>query len=112
MTGIGRGRRSIAIVGGITAAAVVAALVVLGVVGVEQTVTAGSQARVCGVRLGVDVSGDAVRLLGASDASLAVGDRVRVGPLCVVEVVGIDDADATAGEDGASAHVQLRWRLW
>jgi hypothetical protein len=67
---------------------------------------------VCGVTLGVTVSDQRVRLLGASDASYAEGDRVRVAPFCVIEVVAIDDARLASDADGSSALVELRWRLW
>jgi len=86
--------------------------VVFGVVGIGQTVTAGTQPIVCGVRVGVASSDQSVRLLGVSDEQHAPGDRVRVSDLCVVEIVGIDDQADAADEDGAGARVQLWWRLW
>lgn len=111
-----RGRRvggTVALLGGAAALAVV---VVGGVFGVSQTVGAGTQPSVCGTTIGVAVAGPMVRLLGASDRPLAPGDRVRLGPLCVVEIVNIEDVDvaATGAEDadGGGARVELRWRLW
>ena len=107
-----RGRTVGFVAAGVAVAAVAAGVVVFGVVGVGQTVSAGAQTQVCGVPIGVSVSDDrTVRLLGASDEALAPGDRVRVSPLCVVEVVDIQgevDPDA----DGGGARVELRWRLW
>lgn len=105
-----RGGRIVAIGGGVVVVAAAVAAVALGVVGVGQTVAAGSQAQVCGVTVGVSVSDGTVRLLGVSDETLAPGDRVRVSPLCVVEVVAIDGGDDP--DDDGGAHVELRWRLW
>lgn len=106
-----RAGRIAAVGAGVVVAAGAVAAIVLGVVGVGQTVSAGAQAQVCGMTLGVSVSGQTVRLPGVSDESLAPGDRVRVSPLCVVEVVAIDHGDAGPDDDGG-ARVELRWRLW
>lgn len=101
-----------AVAGSVIAVVVVAALIIFGVVGITQTVRAGTQATVCGVDVGVTSSEETVRLLGVSDSTLAVGDRVRVSALCVIEIVSVDNSDMVPGHDGASAKVQLRWTLW
>jgi len=108
---VSRARRVAVVGGGVLAAVVVALVCVFGLVGIEQTVSAGSQPRVCGVTVGVTSTDQTVRLLGASEETLAPGDRVRLSPLCVVEIVGIESA-AASDEDGAGARVQLRWRWW
>ncbi|MBC9936514.1 MULTISPECIES: hypothetical protein [unclassified Leucobacter] len=107
-----RGRRVGIIVGALIIAGAAICAIVFGVVGISQTVTAGTQPRVCGVTLGVTSSDQGVRLLGASDATLVPGDRVRVGPMCVVEVISIDDSGVNPDADGGGARVQLKWRLW
>lgn len=107
-----RGGKALVVTAGVVVAAAAVVAVVLGVVGVGQTVSAGAQAQVCGTTVGVTVSEQTVRLLGVSDESLAPGDRVRVSPLCVVEVVGIDHGEAGPDDDGGAARVELRWRLW
>ncbi|GAA1327407.1 hypothetical protein ACFSWE_15465 [Leucobacter albus] len=104
----------IAIVAGV---AILATLLVFGVIGVGRTVVAGSETQLCGARVGVVVADDAsVRLLGTDAGRLAVGDRARIGAFCVVEVVGISESgtNTAPGEDvdGGGASVQLRWRLW
>lgn len=104
-----RGRK-IALIGAGVVAAAVAIGAVVGTIGIGQTVTAGTQSTVCGVTVGVSVSGQTVRLLGASDETLSPGDRVRVSPVCVIEIVSIDDG-GSATDDGGG-RVQLRWRLW
>ncbi|MEV8339296.1 hypothetical protein [Leucobacter sp. NPDC077196] len=107
------------IIGGAAVVGAVVAVGVLGFVGVERTVIAGTQVRMCGTSVGVSVvePGRAVQLLGVSDAPLAAGDRARAHALCVVEVVRIEGADgqdagAETDADGAQATVHLRWRLW
>ncbi len=116
-----RGRIA-ASIGGVALTGAAVAVGLLGFVGVERTVPAGAQTRICGATVGVSVSepGRSARLLGVSESALAAGDRVRVHPLCVVEMlnvegpgaegsdVGTPDADA----DGAQAAVHRRWRLW
>ena len=99
---------------GIGLVAVIAAVGVItfGFVGVNQTVRAGTQSKVCGVQVGVTASGDTVRLLGVSDDSLSPGDRVRVSALCAVEVVSIDTSESAPDADGAGPSVHLKWRLW
>ena len=107
-----RGRKVGVIAGGLVLVAAAVATVAFGFVGVSQTVESGTQARVCGVTIGVTVSDQRVRLLGASDESFIEGDRVRVAPFCVVEVVAIEETGLSADADGSSARVELRWRLW
>jgi hypothetical protein len=107
---IGR-RVSIMAVSGIALAAVVL-VVVFGVVGISQTVSAGTQPTVCGTTLGVTFSDDSVRFPGVSDGQYSTGERVRLSPLCVVEIVGVDDGAVASADDGSSARVQLTWRLW
>ena len=104
-----RGRRVAAIGGGVAA---VAAAIVFGVVGIEQTVSAGGQARICGLTVGVTTSDQTVRLAGTSGGPYGPGDRVRVAALCVVEIVSIEETPAGPDDDGGSARVHLRWRLW
>lgn len=104
----------IAVVAGV---AILAALLVFGVIGVGRSVVAGTETQLCGTRVGVAVSDDtSVRLLGTDAGRLSVGDRARIGTFCVVEVVDIEEggANATPGEDadGGGTRVQLRWRLW
>jgi len=108
-----RGRTAAVIGVGVVAVAAAVLAVVFGVVGVGRTITAGTQPTVCGTTLGVTSADDSVRFPGVSDNQYAVGERVRLSPLCVVEVVGIDAAPAVSDdEDGAGARVQIRWRLW
>lgn len=117
-----RRKRIAAGVGGVAIAGAVVAVGMLGFVGVERTVPAGAQTRICGATIGVSVSepGRSARLLGVSESALAAGDRARVHPLCVVEVLSVagpgDDGPGVAGPgadaDGAQAAVHLRWRLW
>ncbi len=125
-----RGRRIAVIVGGAAVAGAVVAVGWLGFAGIERTVVAGTQSRICGTMVGVSSvePGRSVRVLGPSDATLAVGDRARVHALCVVEVVGIegqhaegadvdradvDGADVDGADvEGAAERVRLRWRLW
>lgn len=104
-----RGRRAAAIVGGVAAVALAAAVVGLGIVGVEQTVTTGTQPQICGATVSLSGSGPTVRLAGET---VGPGDRVRLTPLCVVEILSIEDDGLGADEDGGSARVHLRWRLW
>ncbi|KIP51929.1 hypothetical protein SD72_12420 [Leucobacter komagatae] len=103
----------IAVISGV---AMIAALLVFGVIGIGRTVGAGSEAQVCGTRVGVAASSDgSVRLLGTETGALSVGDRSRIGAFCVVEVVDINasaPAAPNASTDGGGASVQLRWRLW
>lgn len=104
----------IAIVAGV---AILAALLVFGVIGVGRTVVAGTQTQLCGTRVGVTLADDtSVRLLGTDAGTLSVGDRARIGAFCVVEVVDIDASGASAAPsehaDGGGASVHLRWRLW
>lgn len=106
------GRKVGIIVGSLIVAGAAICAVVFGIVGISQTVTAGTQPRVCGATLGVTSSDEGVRLLGASDATLTPGDRVRVGPMCVVEIISIDDSGVDPNADGGGARVQLKWRLW
>jgi len=105
-------KRAGLIAGAVVVVAAAAAVVVFGFVGIEQTVKAGTQTTVCGVKVGVNVGDGAVSLLGVTDAPLAPGERARVAPLCVVEVVGIADSGLDADADGSSADATLRWRLW
>ena len=127
-----RGRRIAAVVCGVVALAAVATVGVLGFAGVTRVVAVGGQTQICGAKVGVSAveSGKSVKLLGVADTALTPGDRVRVHPLCVVEVVSIDapevdalEADASANNasaasdagapaDGAGGRVELRWRLW
>ena len=117
-----RRKRIAAGVGGVAIAGAVVAVGLLGFVGVERTVPAGAQTRICGATIGVSVSepGRSARLLGVSESALAAGDRARVHPLCVVEVLSVagpgDAGSSVAGSgadaDGAQAAVRLRWRLW
>ena len=114
-----RGGRIAAIVGGAAAAGAVVAVGLLGFVGVERTVPAGTETRICGSTIGVSmVDPGRVRLLGASDAALEAGDRARIHAFCVVEVLGVEGAGSSGGDDGSEAAdgsqatVQLRWRLW
>lgn len=107
-----RGRNFAAAGVGIVAAIATAGVIVFGFVGISQTVRSGTQTKVCGTQIGVTGSGDSVRLLGVSDAALSTGDRVRVGALCVVEIVSIDAINAAPDSDGAGPSVQLKWRLW
>lgn len=106
-----KGRLGAVIIGGLTAVIAIVVVIVLGFVGVNVSATSGTQTQVCGVTLGINASDDTVRLLGASDRTLVPGDRVRVAPLCVVEVVSID-GDVDSDLDGDGPVVQLRWRLW
>lgn len=105
-------RRAGLVIGGIVVVAVAAAVVVFGFIGIEQTVKAGTQTTVCGVKVGVNVGDGAVSLLGATDSPLSPGERARIAPLCVVEVVSISDSGLDADADGSSADATLRWRLW
>ena len=107
-----KGRLGAVIIGGLTAVIAIVVVIVLGFVGVNVNATSGTQTQVCGVTLGINASGNTVRLLGASDRTLAPGDRVRVAPLCVVEVVSIDGDDSDTDLDGDGPVVHLRWRLW
>src|SRR5690554_1653773 len=86
----------------------IAVVLMLGLVGVSATVTAGAQSTVCGNTVGVSASDQYVQLLGVSDRSLAPGDRVRAGALCVIEVVNIDNPGSDADQDGATADIHLR----
>lgn len=107
-----RGTR-LALTGGSVVVAVLTVLVVVfGLVGVTRTVPAGTQVRVCGTQLGVNVSGQSVQLLRLTDEALAIGDRVRASPICVIEVLGIEPGASQSDQDGSTAQVQLRWRLW
>jgi len=106
-----KGRLGAVIISGLTAVIAIVVVIVLGFVGVNVSATSGTQTQVCGVTLGINASDDTVRLLGASDRTLVPGDRVRVAPLCVVEVVSID-GDVDSDLDGDGPVVQLRWRLW
>lgn len=105
------GRRAAVAGASLVVIAAIVAVVVFGFVGIAQTVSAGTQSTVCGVTVGVTSTGQTVRLLGASDASLSPGDRVRLSALCVAEIVAVDGG-AAPGDDGAGARVQLRWRSW
>lgn len=107
-----RGKRISVITGSIVVAALAVVAIVWGVIGITQSVSAGGQTTICGVKVGVTASDQTARLVGLSDEALSPGDRVRLSPLCVVEVVSIDSSNAAPGEDGGSAHVQLKWRLW
>jgi hypothetical protein len=96
----------------VIALAAVVLVVVFGVVGISQTVSAGTQPTVCGTTLGVTSSDDSVRFPGVSDGQHTAGERVRLSPLCVVEIVRVDNGAAASANDGSSARVQLTWRLW
>lgn len=104
-----RGKRIAVIAGGLVVAA---GVIVFGVIGIGSTVRDTTQTTVCGVKVGATVTEGTVRLLGVSEESLSPGDRVRVNPLCVVEVVGIEDRELPAGYDGSKTDVKLRWGLW
>ncbi|SDQ22755.1 hypothetical protein [Leucobacter chromiiresistens] len=116
-----RGGWIAASIGGVALTGTVVAVGLLGFVGVERTVPAGAQTRICGATVGVSVSepGRSARLLGVSESALAAGDRVRVHPHCVVEVLNVEGPDVaepgaeeSGAADGAQAAVHLRWRLW
>lgn len=109
------GRTVALVIAAALVAVALAAVVILGVVGIEKSVSAGGQTEICGVKVGVTAEGQTVRLPGFADGPLEVGDRVRLAPWCVVEIVGVDATalDATDAEaDGGGAVVRLRWRLW
>lgn len=101
-----------AVIGAVAVSALVVAIVVLGVVGVSRSAQAGTQTQVCGTPVGVNVSGETVQLLGVSGDPLTPGDRVRVSPVCVIEVLSIDTSRVMPGYDGGGATVKLKWRLW
>ena len=107
-----RRTRVVAIIGGLAAVALIAVVIVFGVIGVSQTVRSGGQATMCGVQVGVTASDQSVRLSGISNERLAPGDRVQVNALCVVEVVRIDERTSASDADGGGASVELRYRLW
>lgn len=94
------------------AVVLVAVVLFLGLVGVNTTVRAGTQASVCGTTFGVSTSAQTVRLLGVSDEPYGPGDRVRLNPFCVATVVSIDDSESDPEQDGGAADVHLTWRLW
>lgn len=107
-----RGKKFAAVGIGLVAVIAAAGVISFGFVGINQTVRAGTQSKICGVQVGVTATGDTVRLLGVSDDSLSPGDRARVSALCVVEVVSIDASEAAPDADGAGPTVHLKWRLW
>lgn len=106
------GRTVALVIAAALVAVVLAAVVVLGVVGLEKSVSSGGQTEICGVKVGVTAEGQTVRLPGFADEPLEVGDRVRLAPWCVVEIVGVDATDVHPDADGGGAVVRLRWRLW
>src|SRR5699024_3624907 len=102
-----KGRLGAVIIGGLTTVGAIVGVIVLGLVGVNVNATSGTPTQVCGVTLGINASGNTVPLLGASDPTLAPGDRVRVAPLCVVEVVSIEgDVDSDLDGDGPVVHLR------
>lgn len=106
-------RRRVGIIIGTAAVITAVGIVIgLGVIGIDRTVTAGTQTRICGVTVGVTAADQAVYMPGQSDSPLAPGDRVRVSPLCVIDVVSIEESELGADQDGGGARVHLTWRLW
>ena len=112
MSRASRTKKSVFAIAAVTAVLAVAVVVIFGVIGIEQTVKAGTQPSVCGVKLGVNINDGAVSILGATDKPLTRGERARIAPLCVVEVIDIAQSSLGSDEDGAGAEVTLRWRLW
>ena len=107
-----RGRRAGVIVGAIAVGVATIVSIVFGVVGIGATVSAGGQAQVCGgITVGVTVSEGRVRLPGMSGDWFGPGERQHLHPLCVVEVVSIEETESDPDDDGGGARVQLRWRL-
>ncbi|MEO7349631.1 MAG: hypothetical protein ABIW32_07225 [Terrimesophilobacter sp.] len=101
-----RARKVLVIVVSLIAIALIVVVVVFGVTGINQTVSSGGQAEICGAQVDVTISDQIVELNGISNERLAPGDRVQVNALCVVEIISID------AEGGGAAQVNLRWRLW
>lgn len=94
----------------VVAVVVAVAVVGLGFVGIAATAGGGAQTSVCGVRIGVLDLGDTATIgWGSERRSVAVGERVRIAPWCVLEVTGI--RPATSDEDGGG-RIDMIWRLW
>ena len=106
-----RRRRAGIVAGTVALGCLAVALIVFGVVGIPSTVSAGGQASVCGMRVGITGSAEGVHLPGV-EGLLGEGDRARIAPLCVVEIVRLEATPADPDDDGGSARVDLRWRLW
>src|SRR5690625_741450 len=87
-----KGRLGAVIVGGLTTVVAIVVVIVLGFVGVNVNATSGTQPRPRHVAPGLTGRGTPVRRLGASGRTRAPGARVRVAPLCVVDVVTIEGA--------------------
>jgi hypothetical protein len=100
----------------VVAAVLVGVVAYLGLVGNGATLRAGTQSDVCGVKVGVLDAGETVDLSWGDDssggrASLAVGERSRLTPWCVLTVEAVEAA-ADSTNDGGGASVAVRWRLW
>lgn len=102
-----RAKKVAAIVISVAALALAAVVVILGVMGINQTVSSGGQATICGAQVDVTIFEQIVELKGISNERLTVGDHVQVNALCVVKIVSIEDPVGAS-----AARVDVRWSLW
>lgn len=106
-----RGRRIALFVAGGLIAVAAAAVTAWQIVGVPQTLAAGAQTEVCGVRIGVVDAGEPVVLTWGDRqrAALTAGERARVAAWCVIQIERVEGSDD--GVDGGG-RVFVRWRPW